>query len=313
MSSDGVNESTPRADRYPISSPESSVMSTSSSLSGKRRVVQEPPPAGTHLCNGDYRVPTVDLHTDSGDVKPFVKLLLSNTAIKTQAAIKAKDPSSDSKWLMKPLGISSAAVVPDNNVVKRIYNGIRDTRGARTAKMARMSKDRQAQPTTLDIVVDGYKVTVKDSLKPILMEATADNIQWLSKQLIDDINREDSTRSLPDSCPDSLGADESQGAPSTVADQEEDHATYKQMELAKALTEGLADNVKWVQSWTSFSATHDGVTKTFRVRAKAAERGFDFHLDEIEFQKQRANTFADSGEQTAQRSMKPSGADTSEC
>jgi hypothetical protein len=231
------------------------------------------------LCVGDTAVPTFEF-----DGHNFFKV--ASTANMT--------------WLLRPLGLTKLIQLPTHNTLTLVKNTMVSLRGKKGKFTVRVDSGGQPQAPTVDIVVSGKTITVRNILQPLFIDASPDTIQWLMAVLKTDIENNPPTNTAFDS-PNSKATTSttmSIADSSAAGDDDDDNAgSDGESGAMSSAVQDLPDGVKWCPSRHSFKGTFPTAKHPcmFRIR-KSMQKDTASSLAEILLQRRRVCCFVESGE-----------------
>lgn len=230
------------------------------------------------LCVGDTAVPTSE-----HDGYNFFKIAVT----------------ANNMWLLRPLGVKKLCQLPTKNTLTVIKDTIASLRGKKGKYTNRVDAGGQPQAPTLDIVVAGKTITVRNVIQPLFIEASSDTVMWLLSSLKTDIENNPSKNAGFDS-PDSKASASttmSIADSSVVGDDDTDNAGSDcEPGAMSSAVQDLPDGVKWCPSRHSFKGTFADAKQgcLFRVR-KSMQKDTESSLAEILVQRRRVCCFVESG------------------
>jgi hypothetical protein len=229
------------------------------------------------LCVGDTAVPTLEF-----DGHNFCKVATSANIL----------------WLLRPLGLKQLSQLPTDNTLTVIKNTMASLRGKKGKFTVRVDAGGQPQAPTVDIVVAGKTITVRNILQPLFIDASPDTIHWLLASLKTDIENNPPNTGVDSPNSKASASNTMSIADSSVVGDDDADTAGSDCELGamSSAVQDLPDGVKWYPSRHSFKSTF-ATTKTqclFRVR-KSMQKDTESSLAEILVQRRRACSFVESG------------------
>ena len=154
--------------------------------------------------------------------------------------------------------------------------------------LSKVDREGHPQREDIQITVRGVKLTVRNTMVKVLIEATENNLKWLVSELLNDYNQQPTS-------------EEPAGA--SCAELMSDTECTIAKDGFQLLVEDLPQSVKYAPSLKAFIVTRNSDKKikrvlfTVRSRArKTTKKGLPAnHLSEATWQKHRATHFADTG------------------
>jgi len=166
-------------------------------------------------------------------------------------------------WLTKVLGISAVSALPEPNVLTELQEAIKSSRGKKSKFCRKLGSDGIMQSEHITITLDGYSVTMANSLAPLQIEASIPTLTWLIKRLQRDLQKA------------SAGNDIHVLTPQKQANESNLRRGASQEDASVALLQGEVDDlpagVRWWQSKRSFVASYGSLRQTFPVSKKARQ------------------------------------------
>ena len=101
-------------------------------------------------------------------------------------------------WLQMPLGIDRKHIrlLGSTTIIHRLKAAVKNRRGKRNRINRKILSD-GTLGGTIDLVIDGFKVIMANSVSPLMMSADKDQVQWLISQLWSDMKRAESGGPAP--------------------------------------------------------------------------------------------------------------------